>query len=181
MTMDVEETNPNPPEPVRNAKPLQDGYKRHLPHFHGGGKALFITMSTMKRWQLPEPVRPAVLKHCLHDHGVKLLMHVVVVMPDHVHLLFSPLQDDADEYYGLAEIMGGIKGASAHSINKLLARRGPVWQDESFDRVLRNDENVRHKAEYIFDNPVRKGLVASADDYPWLWREWIDGVQDDNC
>ncbi len=173
--MDNQDENPNPQCPNRKAKPLQDGYKRHLPHFHGGGKTLFITMSTMKRWQLPERVRPVVLKHCLHDNGVKLLMHAVVVMPDHVHLLFSPLQDDTDEYYGLAEIMGGIKGASAHSINKLLSRRGPVWQDESFDRVLRSDENVRQKAEYICGNPVRKGLADNADNYPWLWRDWVDG------
>jgi hypothetical protein len=71
--------------------------------------------------------------------------------------------------------MSGIKGASAHSVNKVLLRRGRVWQDESFDHVLRSDEKVREKVEYICQNPVRKGLVAHEGDYPWLWREWQEG------
>ncbi len=92
-------------------------------------------------------------------------------------MIFSPLSDAEGNPFGLAEIMSGIKGASAHSINKALNRGGKVWQDESFDHVLCSDESARSKVEYICDNPVRKGLVTEADDYPWLWREWIEGAQ----
>jgi len=116
-----------------------------------------------------------VLKHCLHDHGIKLQVHGVVVIPDHVHMILTPLNDEDGNPFGLAEIMNGIKGASAHSINKALARRGPVWQDESFDHILRSDEQVGSKVDYICENPVRKGLVINEDDYPWLWREWAEG------
>jgi REP element-mobilizing transposase RayT len=97
-------------------------------------------------------------------------------MPDHVHLLFSPLSDGDGEPYGLAEIMSGIKGASAHTVNRLLGRKGHVWEEESFDRLLRSDEKVREKAEYICANPVRANLVAREDDWSWLWREWVEGV-----
>jgi REP element-mobilizing transposase RayT len=96
-------------------------------------------------------------------------------MPDHVHMIFTPLKDTDGNPFGLAEIMNGIKGASAHSLNKALNRSGPVWQFESFDHVLRSDEKIASKVEYICDNPVRKGLVNQKDDYPWLWREWIEG------
>ena len=96
-------------------------------------------------------------------------------MPDHVHLIFSPLKDKDGNPFGLAEIMNGIKGASSHSINKALNRGGPVWQFESFDHVLRSDEKIASKVQYICDNPVRKGLVNQVNDYPWLWREWIEG------
>ena len=96
-------------------------------------------------------------------------------MPDHVHLILSPLLDTTENVFGLAEIMNGIKGASAHGINKALARKGHVWQDESFDHVLRSDESLRERVEYICQNPVRKRLVERVDDYPWLWREWIEG------
>ncbi len=77
----------------------------------------------------------------------------------------------------MAEIMHGIKGASAHSINKLLKRQGHVWQDESFDRILRREEGIIGKVEYICQNPVRQGLVEQVDDYPWLWREWKEGAE----
>ena len=100
-------------------------------------------------------------------------MHGVVVMPDHVHMIFTPLNDDKGIPFGLAEILNAIKGASAHSINKALNRRGRVWQDESFDHVLRSDESAYNKVIYICENPVRQGLVPTMDDYPWLWREWV--------
>jgi REP element-mobilizing transposase RayT len=99
-------------------------------------------------------------------------------MPDHVHMLFTPLRDENGDEFGLSQIMSGIKGASAHSVNRALKRRGHVWQDESFDHVLRNDENVRDKAEYICANPVRAGLTAATEDYRWIWREWVEGSAD---
>ncbi|HEY9072985.1 MAG TPA: transposase, partial [Desulfobaccales bacterium] len=128
-----------------------------------------------KRWILPGAIRSMVLKHCLHDHGIKLQIHGVVVMPDHVHMIFSSLKDSEGQAFGLAEILSGIKGTSAHSINQVLNRRGHVWQREFFDHVLRSDESAYSKVQYICENPVRKGLVKEPDDYPWLWREWVEG------
>ena len=89
-------------------------------------------------------------------------------MPDHVHLIFTPLYD-GDSLYSVAEIMQGIKSASAHSINRLLSRSGQVWQRESFDRVLRREESISAKVEYMIQNPVRAGLVQTATEYRWLW------------
>ncbi len=96
-------------------------------------------------------------------------------MPDHVHMVITPLLGDDEIPFTVAAIMSGIKGASAHSINKSLNRRGAVWQDESFDRILRTQENLREKVEYVCQNPVRAGLVLNEDDYRWLWREWVEG------
>ena len=92
-------------------------------------------------------------------------------------MIFSPLKDGLGNHFSLAEIMNGIKGAAAHSINKILGRKGRVWQSESFDHVLRSDESIHNKVQYICENPVRHGLVQSIDDYPWLWREWLEGAQ----
>jgi REP element-mobilizing transposase RayT len=157
------------------AKPAKDAYRRNLPHVQQEDKTIFITFSTYKRWELPEAVRNLVIAHCLHDQDKKLLVHGIVVMPDHVHMVLSPLRDSNGNIYGLAEILSGIKGASAHSINKFLQRKGHVWQAESFDHILRSDEKIVSKVEYICDNPVRKKLVKTSDDYPWLWREWLEG------
>ena len=101
-------------------------------------------------------------------------LHVVVIMPDHVHLIFTPLRSEIGETYTFEEILGGIKGASAHSVNKALKRSGRVWQDESFDHVTRCLESLEQKIEYVCQNPVRRGLVRSPADYKWLWREDTD-------
>ena len=80
----------------------------------------------------------------------------------------SLINEKAREVYSLAEIMDTIKGASAHLINRLLARNGRVWQEESFDRVLRCSEKLDEKVR-TSDNPCSRGLVGNHEDYPWTW------------
>jgi REP-associated tyrosine transposase len=145
----------------RFAQETKHFHRRNLPHFQSKGKTFFITFSTWKRWQLPESVRSSVIRHCLHDHGIKHHVHGVVVMPDHVHMVLTPKLDQLGKPFGLHEIMNGIKGASAHSINKSLGRKERVWQDESFDHILRSDESMFSKVMYICNNPVKRGLLRT--------------------
>jgi len=145
-------------------------YRRKLPRLQRDNKPHFLTFCTDMRWTLPEPARDLTLECCLHDNEQKICVHAVVVMPDHVHMVFTPLvNEQASEVYSLGEIMDAIKGASAHKINRLLKRSGKVWQTESYDRVLRSSEKLDEKIQYILDNPVRKGLVSAWVEYRWLW------------
>lgn len=82
-------------------------------------------------------------------------------MPDHVHLLITPLPDKP-----LSKILQGIKGYSAWRLNGLSDRRGPFWQDESFDHLIRSEADWLDKHRYILHNPVAAGLVRRAEDYP---------------
>ncbi len=121
---------------------------------------------------LPEHARSIVLESCLHDNGTKFDLRVAVVMPDHVHMIFTPqINAQAMEVYSLADIMDAVKGASSHTINKVLGRKGRVWQTESFDHVLRSSESLDVKVQYLLENPVRQGLVGDWTDYPWLWKK----------
>ncbi|HZD95115.1 MAG TPA: hypothetical protein VE133_12725, partial [Candidatus Sulfotelmatobacter sp.] len=70
--------------------------------------------------------------------------------------------------FSLADIMKAIKGTSARNINELLGRRGQLWQDESFDRIMRVGE-FQNKLEYIMANPLNAGLAAKPGQYRWLW------------
>ncbi len=145
-------------------------YRRQLPHLQRDCKPHFLTFCTYRKWILPECLRRVVLDCCLHDDGRSLDLRAVVVMPDHVHMIFTPLVDvEAAEVYSLAKITNPIKGVSAHRINRALGRTGHVWQAESFDHVIRSSENLDQKIRYVIDNPMRRGLVADSSDYPWLW------------
>jgi REP element-mobilizing transposase RayT len=147
-------------------------YRRQLPHLQCDDKQHFVTFCTDHRWVLPERVRSLVLECCLHDNGVKFDLRIAVVMPDHVHMIFTPLvNEEALETYSLAEIMESIKGASAHKVNKVLGRKGRLWQPESFDHVLRSSESLDAKIVYVLENPVRLGLVDEWADYPWTWEK----------
>jgi len=145
-------------------------YRRQLPHLQVDDRQHFVTFCTDRRWVLPEHVRSIVLECCLHDNGTKYDLRVAVVMPDHVHIVFTPLIDSgAMEVFSLAKIMDAIKGASAHKINRALGRNGRVWQAESFDHVLRSSESLDAKILYLLENPVRQGLVREWNQYSWLW------------
>jgi REP element-mobilizing transposase RayT len=146
-------------------------YRRRLPHFQRAARALFVTFRKLNHDPLPERARDIVLQHCLYEHGKRIELHAAVVMPDHVHLLFTPLQDEQGWPIPVYKILKGIKGTSARRVNQLLHCRGPVWQDESFDHVLRSNESQREKIEYIRMNPVRKGLAEAPQEYKWLWVE----------
>jgi putative transposase len=144
-------------------------YRRKLPHYQPDFKAFFITFSTHRRWILPELIRHVVLDTCLEGNGRNFRLYAVVVMPDHVHMVLAPLYD-GDGAVSIAEIMQDVKGASAHRINKVLGRKGRVWEEESFDRALRREESIDDKVDYILGNPVGAGLVGNPLEYRWLWR-----------
>ena len=143
-------------------------YRRDLPHFQKENRALFVTYSTWHRWHLPEVARDLALESCLRANGRKYDLYAAVAMPDHVHLICMPLRDEIG-LISIPEITRTIKSESAHRINKALGRGGRVWQDESFDHILRGDESLRRKVQYILENPIRAGLITPPDEYRWIW------------
>jgi len=81
-------------------------------------------------------------------------------MPDHLHLLVSG-QDGSS----LPDFVRHFKQLSGH---RYLREHGsPLWQISYHDHVLRTDEDVLALARYIWDNPVRAGLVQDRSEYPF--------------
>ncbi|HET7711370.1 MAG TPA: transposase [Thermoanaerobaculia bacterium] len=149
-------------------------YRRRLPHYQSRHKDYLVTFCTQDRWVLPDVARSIALSHIIVIHRKLMFLHTATAMPDHVHIVISPLDGPDGNAYGIAEILRRIKGTSSRSINRALDRTGPVWQHESWDHELRNDESLRQKCEYVANNPVRAGIVTRPEDYPWLWRQWLD-------
>ena len=89
-------------------------------------------------------------------------VHEYVVMPDHIHLLLS-VKDEQK----LARAMQLIKGGFSHSLRNSGTSLRAVWQPRYYDRRVRDPEEYVHTTKYILENPVRKGLVGSASDYPY--------------
>jgi len=83
-----------------------------------------------------------------------------------VHLLLTPLQDELVWPYGLPAILKLIKGVSARSVNELSNCSGPVWQEESFDHVLRSTESFAEKAGIYTAKSGETRFSAEAEDYP---------------
>jgi REP element-mobilizing transposase RayT len=94
-----------------------------------------------------------------------------VVMPDHVHAILKPR-----EGLDLRRIMKGTKGSTARLINLERGVRGTVWLDESFDRIIRDQEELDEKLNYMLNNPAKHGLVEDG----WKYRWWYFNDNYDN-
>ena len=88
-------------------------------------------------------------------------LHNFVVMANHVHLLITPRME-------VSKLMQSLKRFTAREGNRMLGITGqPFWQDESYDRWVRNQAEFERIAWYIENNPVAAGLCVSPEDFPW--------------
>jgi putative transposase len=88
------------------------------------------------------------------------------IMSNHFHLLF----DTSDFSVHPTTMMSSIKRFSAKNANIILNRTGTTfWQEESFDRKVRNDNELLRIINYILQNPVKANLVKRWQDYPFTW------------
>jgi putative transposase len=71
----------------------------------------------------------------------------------------------------LESILHTSKSYTAHEINRIQNSVGAVWQDERYDRTMRNEDEFWEKWAYIADNPLKCGLVNDALTYPWLFQD----------
>lgn len=84
------------------------------------------------------------------------------LMPDHLHIVLSP----GDSALPLSKFLNLFKGRTSKVFRE---RQGlnKLWQRSAYDHIIRADEDLKEVIEYIRNNPVRKGFVEKADDYPY--------------
>jgi len=112
---------------------------------------------------LRQPEIAQIAVDAIHDGAARFAryeLHAFVVMPNHVHLLVTPRLPNA-------AWLGPLKGFTGAMANRVLHRKGPFWQDESYDHLVRSREEFRKIQAYIEDNPVVAGLVNAPERYRW--------------
>jgi REP element-mobilizing transposase RayT len=136
--------------------------RRRLPHWTLDGSIYFVTFRLRTGQLAPAEVR-FVREHICAGNGRYYHLAAAVVMPDHVHLLLKPLAG-----FSLSRIMKGVKGASSNRLNEQRGTRGSLWQDESWDRIVRDAEEFDEKLIYMLNNPVKAGLCGDG----WEHEGW---------
>jgi REP element-mobilizing transposase RayT len=94
-----------------------------------------------------------------HFHGQRYQLQAWCVMPNHVHVIFSPLGE-----HTLETILHAWKSYSALEANKLLGRTGHFWQREYFDHIVRHGASLLKISRYVQENPQKAGL----QNWPWV-------------
>lgn len=94
-----------------------------------------------------------------HFDEMRYRLFAWCVMPNHVHVLFQPL-----DQHDLAGIVHTWKSYSAKAANTALRRSGEFWGREYFDHIVRNGIEFGRITQYILKNPEKAGLR----NWPWV-------------
>jgi REP element-mobilizing transposase RayT len=93
-------------------------------------------------------IRQVVEQAIMHYKGVRYDIYAYVIMPNHVHILLSPLDG-----MPISETLSRVKGYSARVINSMLETKGTLWQKDTFGRIVRDGYNFDQYINYIRANP----------------------------
>ncbi len=97
----------------------------------------------------------------LHGHQRDYRLLTWVVIPNHVHVVVA-LRD-----HSLVRIVQSWKSYTAGRINSRFDTSGRLWQPDYYDRRIRDDAHLAAVDAYVHGNPVKAGLVARAEDWPF--------------
>jgi REP element-mobilizing transposase RayT len=82
------------------------------------------------------------------------------IMPNHAHVVVRLLPGA-----NLSSVLKTWKQYSSKAANQLLGQRGRFWRPESYDRLIRNEQEFLRAIQYVIENPVKAGLK----NWPWVW------------
>ena len=135
----------------------------HNPILDSGNRAalVFVTVNTHQRKQILSKMDVAEVIRAACRQGDAWLVGRYVIMPDHIHFFCAP----RDLSVSLKRWMTFWK--SLASLRWPRPAEQPVWQLDFWDTQLRRGENYDEKWDYVWRNPVRKGLVAKPEDWPY--------------
>jgi putative transposase len=112
-----------------------------------------------------------VYDHLLSLNQKYLDLESFCIMPNHIHIVLTPLEERSDSYYSLAQITKQIKVPTARKANRMLSIRGEFWQHESYDHVVRDQDELERINRYILNNPVKAGLVQDTSNWKWAYQK----------
>lgn len=158
--------------------------RRKLPHYQYAGAVMFITVNV---WRYPPShnllqhaisakrrsclilpgIPDIILEEIRRNHGRLYTAHSSILMPDHIHMLIEPCVKD-ESVIPISRIMHQFKRVTAWRINRNLGFKGQFWQQEWYDRCIRNDREYAHVLSYMRMNPVRAGLVEDPTEWRWF-------------
>jgi len=123
---------------------------------------------------LREPNIAGLMAEALHYRNGRVYdLDAFCIMPNHVHVVFTPLCKKDGTYYAMSAIMHSLKGRNASKANQLLNRKGDFWQHENYDHVVRDEAEWQRIIAYVLNNPVKANFVKVYQDWPWSYSKYL--------
>lgn len=156
--------------------------------------SLLDGVSTGPKWLTNDAVAEIVCEAIHYRDGREYDLFAYCIMPNHIHIVFELVSRVADPTVGkitsgrdgvparlksilwsggpsyiVTDILASLKKFTALRSNRVLHRTGAFWQDESYDHVIRNEDELERTVWYVLSNPEKAGFVQSWKDWRWLY------------
>jgi putative transposase len=143
-------------------------YRRRMPHWRLEGATYFVTWRLHKEQpELSAAERTLVASAVRYFEDRRYELLAYVVMNDHIHVLVAPMDP-----HRLEGIIQGWKSYTGHALRRHAPRGSPVWQEEYFDRIVRDEPELIAKAQYILNNPWKRWPELA--EYEWVWAKGLE-------
>jgi REP element-mobilizing transposase RayT len=151
-------------------------YKLDKKVFGQYDKWLDQCMEESPRWLAEEQVASIVAGELYALNGKRYRMVAFCIMPNHCHIvidtfgyIFAPAHNGVTAPYPLADTLKILKGRTARFCNQALGRNGAFWHHESYDHLVREQQEYERIVWYTINNPVKAGLAQSWDDWKFTF------------
>jgi putative transposase len=132
-----------------------------MPHVRLPYVIYFVTWRLHKRAVPLEPDERTVVANAINYYNeYRYWLSGYVVMDDHVHVVVRVSHTTT-----LQKVVQNWKSFTSHELIKVSGREGSVWQPEYFDRIIRDEEELRATLEYVANNPKKRW--PDIEEYPW--------------
>jgi len=147
---------------------------KRLPHIEIPEHTYFITFRTHQYRILNSEEKDIICDVIDFNKGIKYDLISYVILPDHVHVILTPLRGKED-FHRIQDIIKSIKGFSAYRINEVSREKGSIWQAGYFDKVIRDENDLLKKLQYIVNNPLKADVVENIESYKWIYvRDYLE-------
>jgi putative transposase len=173
---------------LKNDKVKYERYRESQEKYFEQFDSFLDKSKSGKFWLRDERIASMVKDSIHYRDGKEYSLIAYCIMPNHVHLVFTPIVErfaeslkgtEQDKIHGIernsvspyivTKILQDLKKYTARESNVLLNRKGQFWQHESYDHVVRDEDDLRRIVEYVLNNPVKASLIDKPEDWKWSY------------
>ncbi len=195
--MDEHETEIKKMAVIDNKKEKAEKYSEAQLNYFEKFDSLLDKYNSSENWLKRNEIAKVVFDAIMFYDKKKYDLIAFTVMPNHVHVVFKPIdkpevvetefrptivgrnsvssfasdgeniEESNSSTYIVTKILQDLKKYTARECNKLLGRAGAFWQHESYDHVVRNEDELQRIVEYVLNNPAKAGLCDANENWKW--------------
>jgi len=153
-----------------NGVSLKDKYQIHKKIF-SKYESILDNPKSGPEWLKERRIAEIVMESIHHRDGIYYDLYAYCIMSNHVHVIFEHIAGSSKKpsSHPVSDILRDFKKYTARESNIIINRSGKFWQTESYDHVIRDDDELENQIAYVLRNPVKAGLISNWEDWPYTY------------